>query len=52
MRSTEVTPDDGAVIQTLHSLVTQMTALNGVTTANVDAIGVNTAMLIEPNELD
>ena len=39
--------DGGGNPQTLHSLVTQMTALNGVTTANVDAIGVNTAMLIE-----
>ncbi len=39
--------DGGGAPQTLHGLVTSMTALNGVTTANCDAIGVNTAMLIE-----
>jgi len=39
--------DGGGNPQSLHGLVTQMVALNGVTTANADAIGVNTAMLIE-----
>jgi hypothetical protein len=42
--------DGGGQPQSLHSLITQMTALNGVTTANVDAIGVNTAMLITLEE--
>ena len=36
----------GGAPTTLDGLVTQVTALNGVTTANVDTIGVNTAMLI------
>ncbi len=38
--------DGGDNTQNLHGLTTSMTALNGVTTANCDAIGVNTAMLI------
>lgn len=38
--------DGGGNPQNLHGLTTQMIALNGVTTANADAIGVNTAMLI------
>lgn len=38
--------DGGGNPQNLHGLTTSMTALNGVTTANCDAIGVNTAMLI------
>jgi len=38
--------DGGGVPQTLQSLTTQITAPNGVTTANADTIGVNTAMLI------
>ena len=38
--------DGGGTPTTLHSLVSSMTALDGVTTANVDSIGVNTAMLI------
>jgi len=42
--------DGGGQPQNLHSLITQMTAPNGVTTANVDAIGVNTAMLITLEE--
>lgn len=39
--------------QGLHGLVTAMTAQNGTTVANADAIGVNTAMLItlEPNSV-
>lgn len=32
--------------QNMHTLITSMTALNAITTANVDTIGVNTAMLI------
>lgn len=39
--------DGGGNPQTIHGLVSQMTALNGVTTANADAIGVNTVMLVE-----
>jgi len=38
--------DGGGNPQNLHGLTTSMTALNGVTTANCDAIGVSTAMLI------
>lgn len=38
--------DGGGNPQAFHGLTTGMTALNGVTTANADAIGVNTAMLI------
>ena len=38
--------DGGGNPTTIHGLVSGMTALNGVTTANADAIGVNTAMLI------
>lgn len=38
--------DGGGNPTTLHSLTTQMVAQNGVTTANADTIGVNTAMLI------
>jgi len=38
--------DGGGNPQGLHGLVTSMTALDSVTTANGDAIGVNTAMLI------
>jgi hypothetical protein len=46
-----VNPSDGGFQPaTLHGLITSMTALNGVTTANVDAIGVNTAMLVTLEE--
>ena len=38
--------DGGGNPTTLHGLVTSMTALDGVTTANADVLGVNTAMLI------
>lgn len=38
--------DGGGNPQAMHGLITSMTGLNGVTTANCDAIGVNTAMLI------
>jgi len=38
--------DGGGQPQNMHSLITQITALNGVTTGNVDAIGVNCVMLI------
>lgn len=38
--------DGGGNPLTLHGLTSGMTALNGTTTANGDAIGVNTAMLI------
>ncbi len=39
--------DGGGDPSTLHSLITSITALNGVTTANADMLAVNTAMLIE-----
>lgn len=39
--------DGGGNPQNMHGLTTSMTALNGVTTANADVIGVNNAMLIE-----
>jgi len=42
--------DGGGNPQNMHGLVTQMIALNGVSTINADAIGVNTAMLIELQE--
>jgi hypothetical protein len=42
--------DQGGNPQNMHGIITQITALNGVTTANVDAIGVNTAMLITLEE--
>jgi len=38
--------DGGGTPTSLQSLVTSVTAPNGVTTANVDTLGVNTAMLI------
>jgi hypothetical protein len=38
--------DGGGNPLTLHGMVTGMTGLTGITTANADAIGVNTAMLI------
>lgn len=38
--------DGGGNPQNMHGLTTEMIALNGVTTANADAIGVTTAMLI------
>lgn len=38
--------DGGGNPLNMHGLTTQMVGLNGVTTANCDAIGVNTAMLI------
>lgn len=42
--------DGGGNPLNMHGLTTGMTALNGVTVANADAIGVNTAMLIELQE--
>jgi hypothetical protein len=42
--------DGGGNPQSLHGLITSMTALNGVTTFNADTIGVNTAMLITLEE--
>lgn len=38
--------DGGGNPQGFHGLISSITAQNGVTTANADAIGVNTAMLI------
>jgi hypothetical protein len=40
----------GGQPSSLHNLITSMTALDGVTTANADTIGVNTAMLITLEE--
>jgi len=46
-----VNPVDGGFQPTsLHGLVTSVTALNNVTTANADTMGVNTAMLITLEE--
>jgi hypothetical protein len=42
--------DGGGAPLNMQSLTTGLTALDGVTTANADAIGVNTAMLIELQE--
>lgn len=42
--------DGGGNPLVIHGLTSGMTALNGVTTANADAIGVSTAMLIELEE--